>query len=113
METKEARRIVSLLADGKDPRTRKMLPDNNTYQNPDTVRALFIAVKGLERLERYETRALQLPENAGKSWTDEEDETLAKAYENGTSIKQLASRHKRTEGSIQARLIKLDKILFV
>ncbi|QQK76696.1 hypothetical protein HUG15_14730 [Salicibibacter cibarius] len=99
MNTKEAINIVSLLADGISPETGEVFPEDSPYQNPETIRALFVAIKGLERLDRYEARSRQLPENAGKAWTQKEDKDLTLALDAGTSIPDLASIHQRTVGS--------------
>lgn len=112
MKTNEAKEIVTFLANGMDPHTGEIFPEDSTYQNPETVRALFMAVKGIERLEAYESRMRQLPKNAGKPWGEEEDKNLGNQFEEGASIKDLALTHERTESSIQSRLIKLGKISF-
>ncbi|PYZ94962.1 hypothetical protein CR194_05450 [Salipaludibacillus keqinensis] len=110
MEIKKALEMITLLSDGIDPQTGEVFPEESTYQNPETVRALFIAVKGLEKLEISEKRQKRLPENAGKGWDEEEEELLIEAFDNGKTIKELAELHKRTNSSIKARLIKLEKI---
>lgn len=48
MEVSNAIQIVQALADGVDPHTGEAFPDNSPYQHPQTVRALFTAVKALE-----------------------------------------------------------------
>ncbi|HET7615345.1 MAG TPA: hypothetical protein VFK27_00215, partial [Bacillales bacterium] len=65
MDAKEAKTIVAFLADGTDPQSGEIYPKESPYQQPDTVRALFLALKGLERLEKYEIRMKNLPQNAG------------------------------------------------
>ncbi|HEU5138760.1 MAG TPA: hypothetical protein VFT51_02210 [Bacillales bacterium] len=110
MNTKEAREVVSLLADGTDPQSGEIYPEDSPYQQPDTVRALFVALKGFDRLEKYEARAKNLPQNAGTPWTEEEEDKLLEAFEAGTSIKELAAQHERTTGAIHSRLISLGKI---
>jgi len=51
-----------------------------------------------------------LPENAGKDWTTTEEKEVLEAFTSGVTILQIANNHKRTEGSIQSRLMKLGKI---
>jgi hypothetical protein len=46
----------------------------------------------------------------GKLWTKEEDERLAKAYDEGASVLQLAKDHKRGPGGVHSRLKKLGKV---
>jgi hypothetical protein len=110
MEISEALRIIQALADGVDPNTGEVFPVNSPYQHPQVVRALFTAAKTLERSERRARRDDRLPENAGKSWDHAEDRQLCQGFDAGMPISQLAQQHKRTEGSIRARLEKLGKI---
>ncbi|WEG11141.1 hypothetical protein PU629_13275 [Pullulanibacillus sp. KACC 23026] len=110
MEIAKAKDIISLLADGIDPHTGEVFPESSTYQNPDTVRALYMAIKGLEKWERSQNRKNHLPENAGKSWDTQEEELLINAFDEGKSINELSDVFKRTTGSIRSRLIKLGKM---
>lgn len=110
MNAKEAMNIVSLLADGTNPQTGEIFSEDSPYQHPENVRALYLAVKGLERLEKYEARTKNLPKNAGAPWAEDEEDQLLKAFENGSSIKELAALHERTTGAIHSRLVSLGKI---
>ncbi|WP_416150319.1 hypothetical protein ACM26V_04880 [Salipaludibacillus sp. HK11] len=56
MEIKKAIEIISLLADGIDPQTGEVFPQESTYQNPDTVRSLFLAVEGLKLIDIRDKR---------------------------------------------------------
>lgn len=109
MNTNRALEIVSLLADGIDPHTGEVFSDG-AYQHPDTVRALYKAKEALIRLVNYEKRQRDLPDNAGMSWSVEEENQLVAAFDAGTEIKDLAETHKRTEGAIKSRLVRLGKI---
>jgi hypothetical protein len=113
METSEAARIIQALADGVDPDTGEVFPDDSPYQHPQVVRALFTALKVLDRqeqLEQREQRESRLPANAGKPWDQMEDKLLCQSFDAGLTTSQLASQHQRTEGSIRSRLEKLGKI---
>jgi hypothetical protein len=110
MTSTEARRIMQSLADGRCPQTGQVLPADSPYQTADVVRALLIAIRGLELAERRETRDATLPEHAGKSWDIAEDQQLCQEFDAGTSIAQLAQMHERTKGAIQSRLEKLGKM---
>jgi hypothetical protein len=107
INTDQALKIISLLADGKNPHTGEIIKSDSVFQNPDTVRALFKAQRALEGLAKSEKRKKNLPENAGKSWSSEEDRQLANAFNEGSELKELAKAHKRTEGAISSRLVKL------
>jgi hypothetical protein len=86
------------------------LPADSPYQHADVVRALFIAVNALTKLETKERRDKRLPENAGMPWSDREDQHLCEGFGAGKSIPDLAVVHKRTPGAIQARLEKLGRL---
>ena len=110
MQTSEALKILQALSDGADPDTGEAFPADSPYQRPQVVRALMAAIRALERQQERERRNRSLPENAGKSWDEEEERSLCQGFDAGISIKELAARHKRTYGSIQSRLEKLGKI---
>ncbi len=48
MEEQRALEIVMQLADGVDPKTGSALPPESPYQDPDTIRALFMAILALK-----------------------------------------------------------------
>ena len=110
MTTDKAIDILKLLADGTDPTTGEVFPDDSAYNRPEIIRALFVAIDALERVRRNEKRKSTLPENAGKSWDKVEDTKLISEFDNGKSIREIANMHKRTAGAIESRLIKLGKI---
>ena len=110
MKPSEALKIIQSLADGVDPCTGEIFPDDSPYQQPSILRALFVAVRALEHLEERQKREQRLPENAGKSWDESEDRILCAEFESGLTIMQLAQKHRRTSGAIQSRLEKLGKI---
>ncbi len=110
METSEALKIIKALADGINPFTGEVIPDDSPYQNPQMVRALFKAVSALESREKSEQRRRYLPKNAGNPWYDEEESKLISEFDSGLSISDIAKKHKRTKGSIRSRLEKLGKI---
>lgn len=110
MEIGKAVEIISALANGIDPYTGEVMSKDSPYQNPDTVRALFLALKGLGALESREKRVNNLPGNAGKPWSHEEEQELITAFDQGISIKELSVKHGRTHGAIQSRLIKMGKL---
>jgi hypothetical protein len=50
------------------------------------------------------------PDQAGKPWSRAEDAELAAACDAGESIRDLAASHRRTEGAIRSRLLRLGKL---
>lgn len=110
MDVGSAIKIVTALANGVDPHSGEVMQIEGPFQNPNTVRALFLAIKGLELLEAKEKRSNRLPSSAGKAWTTSDDEELVIEFDTGRTIKELSEEHGRTVGAIRSRLIKLGKI---
>ena len=109
MNVASAIKIVAALANGVNPNTGEVMQIEGPFQNPNTVRALFLAIKGLELLEAKEKRSNRLPSSAGKAWTTSDDEDLVKEFDTGRTIKELSEERGRTVGAIRSRLIKLGK----
>jgi hypothetical protein len=113
MERDQALGILKALADGVDPRTGAAFPADSPYQHPDSVRALCWAVQTLERSAPARERAARrggAPANAGRPWSDEEDLRLARGFDAGRSIADLAAEHQRSRWAIEARLVRLNKM---
>ena len=113
MELSHALHILRALADGIDPMTGEVLPADNSCNHPDTVRALFTAIKALELIEPRQQKEQSLLANAGKAWTQVEDKQLCESFDKGIPIKELAQQHGRTLGAMRSRLERLDKLSFV
>lgn len=110
MEATEALGILSALANGVHPNTGEVFPPESPYQQPEVVRALFVATRALESASRQSTRARALPGNVGKPWTGEEDQRLLAAFDAGQALGGIARAHERTIGGIEARLVKHGRI---
>ena len=110
MDTDKSLEIIRALANGVDPNTGEEYAVDSPYQHPQTILALFMAIKALERAKKADDRQRRLPSNAGKAWVDEEDRRLVAAFDSGKTTKQLAEEYQRTESSIRSRLIKHGKI---
>jgi hypothetical protein len=110
MEMAEALKIMRALSDGVNPYTGEILQAESVYQNPQTVRALHRAAKALEYAQVRERRKRILPENAGQSWSSEEDQQLCQELRNGIDFRDIANTHCRTRGAIMSRLAKLGMI---
>jgi hypothetical protein len=110
MTTSEARKIIESLAEGRCPTSGQKFPADSAYQQPDAVRALFLAVRALERMERLEKRAGTLPDQAGRPWDEAEEQRLCEGFAAGKTITELAKAHERTRGAIQARLERLGNL---
>jgi hypothetical protein len=113
MERATALNIIQQLANGIDPHSGEVFRADSPYQHPDTVRALFTAVRALEAESASRQRAASAenaPQNAGKPWSGDEDAALASAFDAGKQIPELAAQHQRSRFAIEARLAKLGKI---
>ena len=110
MNNQEAINIIQALVNGINPLSDEPLPANDLCLNSDIERALQAAIPALESRIRYDERQAKLPANAGKPWTDEEDQQLVEAFDDGNSIATLVEQHERTKGSITSRLVKFGKI---
>ena len=128
METQKTLQILRTLADGIDPATGEQFATSSAYQHPDTVRALFSAVRMLENpvalastpvpakqagaapVKQASASAKPGLENSGRPWSEEEDARLGSTYDAGRSIEELAGIHKRSKWAIEARLARLGKI---
>ena len=104
-------------ADGVDPLTGAALPADHPGQRPDTLRVVFAALALLQPTSaaigsRADANRLSAggPRNAGRSWSADDDATLAGGFDSGDTISALAARLERTRGAINARLVKLGKI---
>ena len=111
MSPNEAKSIIEALANGVDPETGEVLSAQSVFNNPQVIRALFVATKALDSLVKKEKREKTLPDNAGKSWSESEDSELLTAYDSRHVVKDIAVKHGRTEGSIVARLVRLGRII--
>jgi len=110
MDAETALVVIRPLADGVNPLSGDGLPAESLYQNPRIVRALIAAVNALESESTRMRRQQRLPKNAGLPWSAEEDEELAKGFDEKNTPGELATVHHRSLGAIRARLIKLGKL---
>ncbi len=105
----EAKAIIDALGGGIDPATGAVITSDSIFNQPEVIRALFVASKALEKLAERERREKTLPSNAGQAWTDIEDAELLAAYDDRVTVKELAIKHGRTEGAIESRLLRLGR----
>jgi hypothetical protein len=110
MDPTRAIEIVKQLADGVDPATGERFPPNSPYQQADTVRALYLALDGLDRLKRVKDRQADGPPKAGRPWTKDEEQRMLQQFDAKVDVAAIAQALNRTSGAIWARLEKVGRI---
>lgn len=115
MEIREAQSIVKNLAEGVDPNTGEVFAPDSPYNEPRIIRALFTVHDFVRQArkprmsvdeKRQENLDLGRPGNYGLPWTDDARSRVAKGFEDGKAIEELAATHERTQGAIRAELIR-------
>jgi len=115
MEREQALKILNALANGVHPATGEVFAADSAYQHPDTVRALFEAVRAMEGSRSAAAGATErktgdIPANTFVRWTADEEERLAAAFDADRTSAELAKLHNRSRAAIEARLLKMGKI---
>ena len=120
MEIKKAKEIVISLANGIDPITGEVFPDDSPYNHPIVIRSLFTIVnnvrfpkkEGKKSIEEKQAQNLMegKPKNAGIAWTEELKKEICQLFEGGKLITELAEYFERTEGAIRSELVHQGKI---
>ena len=107
MNNKEALEIVEQMIQKRQALSAETLTPKQWSQTQQIINALQLASQALQNRIKTEARQSSLPNNAGKSWTDEENQQIIEAFNNGESIATIAERHQRTKGAITSRLSRL------
>ena len=102
MDIITAKNILLLLADGINPITGEILAEDDSCNQGEIVRALNTVVRFIESPPESVTKAL--PKNAGKPWTELEDDKLRDEFAEKIKISDIAKEHGRTYGAIESRL---------
>jgi hypothetical protein len=114
MEKEHTLKILNALANGVHPATGEQFAADSPYQHPDTVRALFEAVRMIQNSRspaaERQPKPTSMPGNTGLRWSTEEEARLAAAFDAGKNVDELARAHNRTRAGIEARLVKLGKL---
>ena len=92
--------------EGADPLTGEVLSNESVYNKPDVIRALYtvleVTTPKTEVPKPAQTRAPK--RNAGKPWTELEDDKLRDEFAEKMQISDIAKEHGRTYGAIESRL---------
>ena len=110
MTPHEAQRVIDALADGADPDTGELFPEESILLKPAVIRALFLASRALEAARNTAAAAREQPAQAGKPWSKEEDQRLLDAFDRGDDLAALTASHARSKGGIASRLVHLGRI---
>ena len=108
MDIERAKELISVLADGVDPLTGEVLEDDHLCNKPEIIRAMHVVLEELKK--RPIKRPENLPENAGKPWTKDDDEELCRIFDDGLDWEFICDHFKRTPGGIASRLVRLGKL---
>ncbi len=107
MNIVDAKELISILASGINPITGEILSENDSCNQVEIVRALYILLGECENNKKI---TIKKYENAGKPWSKEDENILCNMYDCGKSKKELCKHFKRSSLAIEERLIKLGKI---
>ena len=108
MDLRRAKELLASLADGIDPLTGQVFPEDDSCNRVEIVRAIYTVLRALNEMPQGPKEAQA--ENAGKPWTQEDERLLCKMYDAGSGEEELCAQFKRTPGAIAARLVRLGKI---
>ena len=108
MDIKRAKEIVRILADGVDPTTGEILPKDSVYNQPDVIRALYSLLNAVpEKPDPDPNPNTDALRNAGKPWTEMEDDKLLDEFASKMKVSEIAKEHGRSRGAIDSRLTML------
>lgn len=102
MDITRAKEIVRILADGINPETGELLPEDSVYNSPEVIRALFTILEAVRSPSGKSSM-----QNAGNPWTDMEEDQLRNEFNSDMRISDIAKEHGRSRGAIESRLERL------
>lgn len=102
MDINRAKEIIEALAEGIDPTTGEVLPEDHVCNKGEVVRAFYSVLETLDKKQKK-----SMPENAGKPWTKEDEELLLCFYREGLAVRNIANKLGRSVGSIRSKLDKM------
>ena len=106
MDIIRAKEIIATLAEGVDPTTGEVLPDDSVCNKGEIVRAFYAVLNHLDEKKPKKN----LPTNAGKPWTKADEDLLVSLYRSGTPKREICKTIQRTESGVAARLVHLGII---
>lgn len=106
MDINRAKEIIAALSEGVDPTSGEVLPANSVCNKGEIVRAFYAVLTHLDEKKPKKN----LPANAGKSWTKEDEDLLVGLYRSSASKRDICKTLQRTESGVAARLVHLGVI---
>ena len=106
MDIMRAKEIIGALAEGVDPTTGEVLPNDSVCNKGEIVRAFYAILNHLDEKKPKKNMSA----NAGMPWTKEDEDLLVKLYYSGATKRDICKTLQRTESGIAARLVHLGAI---
>jgi len=107
MANRNEKDILLAMANGIDPISGKMLPEDHLCRNPEVRCALYAAVVGAPAI-RGDYKGEKM--DAGRKWTEEDSNELKKLYCAGMPMRIICERLQRRERGVQRQLVYLGLI---
>ena len=108
MDVTRAMELLRTVAEGVNPFTGEILPEDCVCNQVEMVRAIYCVLN--EVRPPTEKKAKSQPENAGKPWSESERNEVAEEYRSGMTMTAIARKHQRSRGSIEAKLAQMGLI---
>lgn len=105
MDMARAKEIIEILADGINPITGEVLPPDDCCNQAEVIRAFHTILSSPKKDQRS-----NLPENAGKPWTSEDEAMLSDLFNSGMKIGEISKELRRSRGAINSRLVYMGLI---
>lgn len=89
MDIQRAKELLAVLSDGVNPLTGEVLPEDDSCNQVEIVRALNTVLRYLDNQPQKSTKPS--PDNAGKPWAVEDEEALSRMFDQGCTKKRFAA----------------------
>ena len=115
MKLEEAKSVLMGLANGINPVTGELFPEDSPYNDPKIIRALFTIAQFINEAKQQKKSPSERqqdnveagrPRNAGMPWTESLKSELVMRFQAGASLAELAQYFERTHGAITSELEK-------
>ena len=88
---------------------KKKLEERGGFEKKILLKEVFENVSS-QTESKPSSQSKKQPSNAGKPWTEMEDNKLLDEFDSKMPLAEIAKEHGRTKGGIEARLVKLGRI---